>query len=347
MKPKNILVIRLSAIGDVAMTIPVLQQVLQQNPDVQFTVLTQPLMAPLFEPLERTTVVPVYTKDKHKSVLSLFRLCRQVNRHKKIDAVADLHDVLRSALMRLFFTSRRIPVAIIDKGRKEKRQLTSRTNKKLQRLKTTFQRYADVFIQLGLKADLNTGQPVYPKKYLPGRLQHIFPAGKKKILIAPFAGFAEKMYPTEKMKTVLQKLLAYPELQLFLLGAGKKETELLQQWETEMPGLINLAGQYSFADELAIISHMDLVISMDSAPMHLASLFDVPVVSVWGATHPYAGFYGWKQDESLAVQISLECRPCSVFGNKKCYRGDHACMRQLPEEFILEKVKSIAGIPAP
>ena len=82
-------------------------------------------------------------------------------------------------------------------------------------------------------------------------------------------------------------------------------------------------------------------VSLDSANMHLASLFGVPVVSVWGATHPFAGFFGWAQPTDNAVQIDLYCRPCSVFGNKPCYRGDHACMQQLPEEKIIEKVITV------
>jgi ADP-heptose:LPS heptosyltransferase len=122
------------------------------------------------------------------------------------------------------------------------------------------------------------------------------------------------------------------------LGGGKNEVMILDEWEKEFPGIINLAGKFSFAEELAIISHMDKMISMDSANMHLASLFGVPVVSVWGATHPFAGFYGWAQPSDNAVQIDLYCRPCSVFGNKPCYRGDHACMEQLPKEKIIEKV---------
>ena len=119
------------------------------------------------------------------------------------------------------------------------------------------------------------------------------------------------------------------------------KSHILNEWEKEFPGVINLAGKFSFKEELAIISHMDTMVSMDSANMHLASLFGVPVVSVWGATHPFAGFYGWAQPADNAVQIDLYCRPCSVFGNKPCYRGDHACMQQLPEEKIIEKVMSI------
>ena len=61
------------------------------------------------------------------------------------------------------------------------------------------------------------------------------------------------------------------------------------------------------------------------------------VISIWGATHPFAGFLGWGQDEKNIVQIDLYCRPCSVFGNKPCYRGDHACMNRIEEEMVFEK----------
>ena len=95
------------------------------------------------------------------------------------------------------------------------------------------------------------------------------------------------------------------------------------------------------AEELALMSHLDVMLAMDSGNMHLASLVGTPVVSVWGATHPYAGFMGWGQSEKNAVQISLPCRPCSIFGNKPCIRGDYACLRQITPNQIIEKVESL------
>lgn len=337
MKPDHILVIRLSAMGDVAMTIPVLQQILQQNPGIRLTVLTQKFLAPLFDPLERTTIYAVETKGKHKGIKGLFRLVQELKQQYRIDAIADLHNVLRSKIIRFFFKSSGIPAATIDKGRSEKRKLTRKKNKKLVPLKTSFQRYADVFKQLGLSLSLNPSQPVFPRQPLPVTADFFF-TGKKNICIAPFAKHREKMYPHEKIKEVLRTLSRQENIQLFLLGGGQHEISTLKEWEKEFPGIINLAGKFSFKEELAIISHMDTMISMDSANMHLASLFGVPVISIWGATHPFAGFYGWGQPADNAVQIDLYCRPCSVFGNKPCYRGDHACMEWLPPELILEKI---------
>lgn len=338
MKPEHILVIRLSAMGDVAMTIPVLQQLLQQNPEVQLTVLTQRFLVPLFEPLERTTVYPVETKGRHKGVKGLWQLCRELKKQYRFDAIADLHNVLRSKIIRFFFRSSRLKAAVIDKGRRQKRKLTRKKNKELTPLKSSFQRYADVFAELGLAISLNKSQPVFPRQPLPEAAMSFIIPGKKYICIAPFARHPEKMYPLEQMKLVIADLIKHENTGIVLIGGGASELALMQELQNEFPQIINLGGKFSFKEELAIISHMDLVLSMDSANMHLASLYGVPVISVWGATHPFAGFYGWGQSPDHAVQIELYCRPCSVFGNKPCYRGDHACMRQLPPEMILQKV---------
>ena len=93
--------------------------------------------------------------------------------------------------------------------------------------------------------------------------------------------------------------------------------------------------------ELILMSHLDVMVSMDSANMHLASITGTKVVSVWGATHPYAGFMGWRQSEDNAVQLPLACRPCSIFGNKPCRRGDFACMTGIKPEMIFEKIDKL------
>jgi ADP-heptose:LPS heptosyltransferase len=233
-----------------------------------------------------------------------------------------------------------LKTAVIDKGRKEKKQLTAKKNKRLIPLKTSFQRYADVFNALGLNCTLNENLIPVKKRRWPGIALSPPSSAHKNICIAPFAKHREKTYPPEKMKAVIGALSKEKHCRVFLLG-GKDEAAVLQSWEKEFPGVINIAGRFSFFDELSILSNMDLVISMDSANMHLASLFGVPVVSIWGATHPFAGFYGWSQDVANAVHIDLYCRPCSVFGNKPCYRGDHACMKNLEEERIVARTLEI------
>ena len=89
------------------------------------------------------------------------------------------------------------------------------------------------------------------------------------------------------------------------------------------------------------MSHLELMVSMDSANMHLASLVNTPVVSIWGATHPYTGFMGWNQKLENAVQVDLPCRPCSIFGNKPCLRGDYACLNSITPDMVFSKVKAV------
>ena len=115
----------------------------------------------------------------------------------------------------------------------------------------------------------------------------------------------------------------------------------LEKWEQTYPHVISVAGKFKMSQELALMSHLDVMLAMDSGNMHLASLTGVPVVSIWGATHPYAGFMGWGQSEANAIQLSLPCRPCSIFGNKPCLRGDYACLNQITPRQIIQKVESL------
>ena len=323
--------------GDVAMTVPVIKNVLQQNPLLQITIVSNAFFKPLFDGIERCHFYPAYLKEKHKGPAGMFRLYKELKTVTDFDAIADLHNVLRSKLLRIFFSFNNIKAAAIDKGRAEKKALTRKENKILKQLTPMHERYAVVFRNVGIDLTLNHGELVIKKQLPPALLADIFSSGKKIIGVAPFAQHKEKMYPIEKMKTVVQQLTAGNNI-ILLFGGGAAEAAALQQWENEMMSVKNIAGKFSFAEELAIISNLHVMISMDSANMHLASLYNVRVVSIWGATHHYAGFYGWQQDEKNIVAIDLYCRPCSVFGNKPCYRGDNACMNWIEEKMIVDKV---------
>ena len=145
---------------------------------------------------------------------------------------------------------------------------------------------------------------------------------------------------------MMEKVVAYlttdSRNRLFLFGSGADESKTLQQWADTYPRCINMAGtRYGFTIELALMSWFDVMVSMDSANMHLASIAGTKVVSIWGATHPYCGFSGWRQSDDTAVQLDMECRPCSVFGNKPCFRGDYPCLAGITPEAVIEKIKSV------
>jgi ADP-heptose:LPS heptosyltransferase len=340
---KTILVTRLSAMGDVAMTIPVMKQVLDDNPDVEIVFVTNRNWGALCAGIPRLTFFPADVKGVHKGIKGLYRLFREVKKTYRIHAVADLHNVLRSKIIRTFFRLGGTPVASIDKGRAEKKALTRREHKILQPLTSTIERYAIVFRQLGFRCEMGH-KPVFQPHPLPASVTAVIgvKGDEKWIGMAPFATYREKMYPLEKMTAVLEMLLQEPGQRVLLMGGGKQEVALLTELSVKYPRAVVVAGRFSLNEEMAVISQLDVMISMDSANMHLACLFGVPVVSVWGATHPFAGFMGYAQPADNAVQINdLSCRPCSVFGNKPCFRGDHACMEWIKPLQIAEKVNKI------
>ena len=317
---KKILAYRFSAFGDVAMIVPVLKEFLAQNPDTEIVFVSRKNFADLFDGVERLTFRGV-NLDDYKGFFGLRKLALELKKEFQPDFVADLHNVLRTKILSFFFKK----TATLDKGRTEKKQLTRKENKIKKPLKPTTERYADVFRKLGFTLKLS--HQLMPKSQQ-----------KSGIGFAPFAQHEGKMLPIEKSLELVKILSQKNEVLLF--GGGKKEVEVLSKWEQELDNVTSLAGKLSLKEELKKISELEVMISMDSANMHLASLVGTRVVSVWGATHYFAGFLGYGQSENDIVEIkNLECRPCSVFGNKPCYRGDYACLNQIEISEILKKIE--------
>ena len=163
----------------------------------------------------------------------------------------------------------------------------------------------------------------------------------KWIGIAPFAKHTGKIYPIEQMEEVVASLAKTGEQEIFLFGGRGYEEAILEEWTYRYPHVKNVVGHFNLDQELVLISKLDLLVSMDSANMHFASLVGTRVLSIWGATHPYAGFYGYHQSPEDCLQVDLPCRPCSIFGQKPCLRGDWACMNKMTPEQIVTKINTI------
>ena len=345
----HLLVTRFSAFGDVAMTVPVLWTVARQYPEHRFTVLSRESMHPLFLQMpENVSFRGVNLKDeRYKGPMGMVRLYRELRKELHFDAVADLHDVLRTKILRTCARLCGVRVACIDKGRSEKKQLIRPENKVMKQLATSFDHYRDVFATLGLPIEQIEFTSIYGKergdfsrveeKILPRREK------EKWVGIAPFAAHKGKIYPLGQMEQVVALLDKEEDVRMFLFGAGEKEMNVLKEWAQKYPHAVIPEG-LRMERELILMSHLDVMVSMDSANMHLASLVNTPVVSIWGATHPYCGFMGYGQRAENALQINdLACRPCSVFGNKPCLHGDYRCLARIIPEMVVERVKSVVN----
>lgn len=319
----RILAYRFSAFGDVAMTVPVFREFLEQNPDVEIVMVSRSNFEGLFTDIQNVKFKGV-DLDDYKGFFGLRRLANELQKEFQPDFVANLHDVIRTKILDKIYKRRGLKVFKIDKGKEEKEELTDVWNLNKKQLRRTVERYADVFRAMGFSLELS---------------HQLRPLTNNKtgIGFAPFAQHQGKMMPLEK-SFELVKILAKKH-KIYFFGGGSKETETLQSWESQIPNTESLAGKLSLSEELKKISQLELMISMDSANMHLASVVGTRCISVWGSTDPLAGFLGFGQSENDVVRVSdLSCRPCSVFGDKECYRGDWACLEELEVMRVVEKI---------
>jgi len=323
--------------GDVAMTVPVLRALIEQHPQLKITVITKAFFKPFFEDLKNVKVYTADLKGKHKGVLGLLKLSKEL-RTLEFNAVADLHNVLRSKILKFFFLGKK--VVQLNKGRAEKKALIS--GEVFQQLKTTHQRYADVFEALGFSIDLSN--PNFPEpKVLSDKLYQFLPKKKVKTIgIAPFAAHQSKMYPLGKMEKIIDGLSK--EHNIILFGGGKKEIKILNQFESKYENVVSIAGKLSLNEELDIISNLDVMLSMDSGNAHLAAMLGKKVITIWGVTHPFAGFAPFNQPKDYALlvdRMQYPLIPTSVYGNK-FPEGYEDAAGNITVASVIDKVNTVA-----
>jgi ADP-heptose:LPS heptosyltransferase len=354
---KITIVFRLSSLGDLAILIPVLYPIATENPADRFILITKKHIAGIFiNKPANLTIIPVDTTGKHKNLAGIINLAagiinqiktitRQNNttlRRTKIQ-VADLHCMLRSTIIDLTTKTLLLlhlkvtdATIIINKGRPEKIKLCTPIDRQLVQLKTTHQRYADVFAALGY-----TPQKPFTSLLPPRKPDKIIRIG-----IAPLAKHSGKIWPLNNTDELINKLTRNPNIQIIIFGStNEAELEFANKLVNKYPNVISATGLGNFRQEFEIMNTLRVMITMDSANMHLASLVAVPVVSIWGATHPFAGFYGYRQDPNLAVQVDLPCRPCSIYGSLKCYTGKHECMTEITVSDVIRKIQKALYSP--
>ena len=359
---KKILLIRFSALGDVAMLSPVVRLLAERHPELEVTVLSRPFCEPLFGGMTgNVRFMGRDIKNDYKGLRGLFRLFRELDR-EGFDCIMDMHDVLKTKVLRKLFRLHGYRVYKINKRRELRKVITAQgSRKQLRQLPTSFENYAEVIRKAGLgdvlcnaiaeKAEKEGAEKEGVKK------EGAEGKGARLIGIAPFAAHQGKIYPIERMEKVIALLgeckrnavkdsyetLRYEnenKVNVILFGGGGDERAKMQEWADKYPH-VHLASEYckNLSEELELMSRLDVMVSMDSANMHLASLVGTRVVSIWGATHPFAGFLGWGQRMDDCIQRDdLACRPCSIYGNRPCLRGDMACMDIAPS-LIIERLK--------
>ena len=329
---KHLLVIRLSALGDVAILAPVLKARAEANPNVVFTIAAPPMLQPLFAGVDNLHFLGV---NKKEGTRAIYRQLKNVD----ADAIADLHVVNRVGhalfmlqLDRILHFKAPLPLHRLRKGRLSRWLFIHHLDQHPRR--PQWQRYDQVFDKCGLQS-AEFGVQSSELIALPAN-------SALQIGIAPFAQHPGKTWPLKNTERLVQ-LLTSKGHRVLLFG-GKNDARQLEDIASHYPGSQSLAGRHTFAEELEIIRNLDVMVSMDSSNMHFASAVGTPVVSIWGATHPDFGFYGFGQPRNLALCANLPCQPCSAYGRKPCRHGDYRCLTAITPDDVMHKIESLGKI---
>jgi ADP-heptose:LPS heptosyltransferase len=332
--------------GDVAMTVPVLRALFLQHPEVKITVVSRPFFQPFFDGIPNVNFFGVDLNKRHKGFIGLVRLFSDL-RKLKIDVVADLHNVLRSKVVRTLFALSGKKATVTDKGRAEKKALTSLTNKLFAPVKPMVERHVDTFKQLGFSINLSNAQ--FPEKAILSEEILTITGTKNQnwIGIAPFAQYESKVYPIDLMQQVIDGLAENKINKIFLFGGGENEIQLLNQLQNQHENVVVLAGKIQFKQELDVISNLDIMLSMDSGNAHIAAMLGVKVITLWGATHPFAGFKPFNQPDDFCLasdRAQYPLLPTSIYGNKKVEGYDAVMRTILPEKVVFSIQSQLADI---
>jgi ADP-heptose:LPS heptosyltransferase len=330
---KKILLFRLSAMGDVILTVPVIRNALELNSNLHITLVTHEFFVPFFFGIPRLRLFSPAFNDRHKGISGLVKLYNDLQDFGPFSIVLDLQDVLQTRVIRAIFRFKGVPVFSINNGRKEKNFILK--TKKIKQLKHATARYIQTFLKAGIKAEIGSAPYIdYSTKafqnarnYLIGKIPE---TDYLKIGLSPFANSPTKIWGLDNFKELISLINQNHKAVFFLFGGGEKEIKLLKQLEQHCENVHLVAGKYTLLEEIAMIRMLDLMIAMDSSNMHLASLSGIKTISIWGGTHPAFGFYPLNQPDEYQIQPpegSLSCRPCSVSGENKCIYGMAKCMQ--------------------
>ena len=319
------------------MTVPVISVLRKKYPNTKITILTTVFFSELFNQIPNINFL--FFENKHKNILGLFSITVEITR-LKVDYIIDLHNVLRTKIIKALINPLnlfKIPFFKIDKGRAEKKRIINGTGRK--KLKSMHQRYADVFSSLEMTLDLKQFKP-YKKLEIRNK-NYSFLNSKKMIGIAPFAKHSCKEYSMENILKIINSIS--DKFCVILFGAPGDEQSRLEKVAQQKDNVYSIAGKVVLSEQMTIMSNLDLMVSMDSANGHIASLFGINVISIWGATHPCLGYAAFGQSEQNSITPSLEKYPripVSIYG-AKCPNEYIDSINDIKVEEVIKRIKQV------
>ena len=337
---RHILVIRLGSLSEVAMSVHALRGLVRDFPELRITVLTLSGYKPLFREVQGLEFL-FADEPRYVGVRGRFRLWCRVQR-LGVDAIADLTTNSLSRAMCFSLVPWRRRVARIKDLSLEGKALTRKYRKVMVQLLPLASRSREVFGELGLPFCMPAPVRHTKMAQLPAVVEIL--SGKKSGLwvgVAPLSAYHGTCYPIP-LAAELVGLLAGHYERVFLFGDGVYERQFCEGMQSLHANVVSVAERVSLEERMDILAVLDAVVSVDGDVLRLASLVGTPVVSLWGATHPFLSSSGYGQDPRNTIQKDLPCRPCSTSGRRRCLFGNYECMNSIAPAEVFCCVKAVA-----
>ncbi|MEM7036378.1 MAG: glycosyltransferase family 9 protein [Bacteroidota bacterium] len=324
---RKLLIIRLSSIGDIVLTTPVIRSLRNCLPDTEIHFITKAAFVPLLAHHPALAKVHAFEGDMNATVAEL--------RAENFDFVMDLHRNIRSRIIR---TRLGKPSAVYSKDRWAVWKYTKFRWGKLPDVHTV-ERYARTLPALNCALD-EGGLEMFVR-------EEIMEAGKKEIeahfeqepvTVVLGGKWQTKKWPTEYFRDLLNAL----GLPVLLLG-GKAEMEEGKWLENALEvRVLNRIGEVGLLESAALMAASGLVLTHDTGLMHIGVALGKQIVSLWGNTVPELGFSPYKAPNALILQnTELSCRPCHKIGYDTCPKKHFRCMRDLTPEIVLPQIRAV------
>ncbi len=334
----KILVIQTAFIGDVILTLPMVQKLKEIFNNVELHVLCIPSTREIFSASEYINKVIVYDKrGKDKSLISLLRLILKL-RAEKYTRIYSPHRSFRTSLL-VKFTGVKLTFGFNNSSLRTVYKYLI----KYDQPKHEVQRNLDL---IGYSYNSESWK-IKPEVNFPGNetipLSKIFvnySAKSKYVVVAPGSVWNTKEYPAEGYLDIIKYLVS--KKYFVLLIGGEKDADLCEKLEAELNERVkSVAGKCSLIESVSLLSSAEMLISNDSAPTHLGMCADIPVLTIYCSTIPDFGFYPYNPSSDYISYNDLSCKPCGIHGHKKCPIGTFECAYKLKPEIIISKIEEM------
>ena len=315
----KILVIRFSSLGDVLLATSVIKPLHENGITIDFLTFTP--FDQLFEKDSRVKNVIKINKKDLKNISAIREFSKSL---KGYDLILDLHSNLRSMLIGYFSG---ITVVRYKKNSIKRRLYTKPFLRRF--IKDRFNvvdAYSETLSKIGIKSKKIRPEVVLEKEEIESMRRYL---PDNFVVIGAGARYKNKSYPYFQE---VSSLFLKKGINVVLIGSDSDK-----KFDTKPfpEGVIDLRGKLSLRESLSVISVAKVTVSNDSAVAHMARAVKTPLLMIYGATHPYFGFYPFE-DEGDYILKGLPCQPCDLHGKKECRFKNAECLNIDPEVVYLK-----------